>query len=238
MAHRGDMTAYPENSLMAFRAAAELGFSYMELDIQLSKDLVPIVIHDENLVRTTGVNKSVCQTSFEEICTYKVLMPSQHNVSDNLLKIARLKDVVELLNIHSNATLFVEIKRESIDKFDLQTVVEATIDDLQHAKFNVVIISFLREVIEYVQDMGIYLTGWALKDYDEAHHSLAKTMQAEYLFCNIKKVKNPSQLWNGPWKWVLYDVKNPKYAYELLEQGVDLIETGDIVRLHSSNYFQ
>ena len=57
VAHRGDMTTYPENSLLALQAAAELGFSYVELDIQLSKDSKPIVIHDETLLRTTGINR-------------------------------------------------------------------------------------------------------------------------------------------------------------------------------------
>ena len=232
------MTTYPENSLLALRAAAELGFSYLELDIQLSKDLKPIVMHDENIVRTTGINKNVYTTTANELNSHQVLTSLQNDVANELLRIARLKDVVKLLNNYPNITLFVEIKRQSIDKFDLHTVVDATLKDLSNAKFKLVIISFVKEVIEYVSNMNTYPTGWALRKYDETHRKIANTLKAEYLFCNIKKVKKPSKLWPGPWQWVLYDITNPKYAFELLKQGVDLIETGDIVSLNSSEYFQ
>jgi len=77
-----------------------------------------------------------------------------------------------------------------------------------------------------------------LSKYDQVNKAIADDMQPEYLFCNVKKVNNPAALWEGPWKWALYDIMNPSFAYELLEQGVDLIETGDIVKLSNSEYFQ
>ena len=81
-------------------------------------------------------------------------------------------------------------------------------------------------------------TGYVLKKYDDKNFREAKDMQPEYLFCNVKKINQPDQLWNGSWKWALYDISNPDFAYELLEQGVDLIETGDIVKLSNSEYFK
>jgi glycerophosphoryl diester phosphodiesterase len=238
VAHRGDMTAYPENSLLALRAAAELGLINIELDIQLSKDLKPIIIHDENLVRTTGIEKSVFQATADELAAHRVITSVQNSESKNLLHIARLKQAVELLNNYPDITLFVEIKRQSIEYFDLKTVVNSTIKDLEHANFNVVIISFVKEVVEYVQQKSNYPSGWVLKKYDQSHHDIVNSIQAEYLFCNVKKINKPNDLWQGVWKWVLYDIKNPSFAYELLEQGVDLIETGDIMRLSNSEYFQ
>ncbi|WP_165763723.1 glycerophosphodiester phosphodiesterase family protein [Halalkalibacter urbisdiaboli] len=53
-AHRGLSSLYPENTMAAFRAAAELGIEGIELDVQLSKDEVPVVIHDSELERTTN----------------------------------------------------------------------------------------------------------------------------------------------------------------------------------------
>ena len=67
IAHRGDMSTYPENSMLAFKSAVEMGFTHVELDIQLSKDLVPIVIHDDNLKRTTGIDKNVRDLTADEI---------------------------------------------------------------------------------------------------------------------------------------------------------------------------
>ena len=143
-----------------------------------------------------------------------------------------------MLNKYSDITLFVEIKRQALEYLDLDTIVDTTLKDLEAAKFRVVIISFVKEVIEHVQQKENYALGWVLNKYDEVNEAIANEMQPEYLFCNVKKIIKPSELWQGPWKWLLYDIKNPTFAYELLEQGVDLIETGDIVRLSNSEYFQ
>lgn len=50
--HRGASRYAPENTLAAFRAAAEAGAAGVEFDVRLAKDGVPVVIHDETLVRT------------------------------------------------------------------------------------------------------------------------------------------------------------------------------------------
>jgi glycerophosphoryl diester phosphodiesterase len=55
VAHRGWSGKAPENTLAAFRLAlAEPAVAWMELDVQLSRDGVPVVIHDETLQRTTN----------------------------------------------------------------------------------------------------------------------------------------------------------------------------------------
>lgn len=54
IAHRGDSAYAPENTLAAFRMALEKGADGVEFDVQLSKDGVPVVIHDYNLKRTGG----------------------------------------------------------------------------------------------------------------------------------------------------------------------------------------
>lgn len=59
-AHRGCCTLYPENTLEAFRAAAELdGITGIELDIQLTSDGEMVVFHDENLRRVTHIDRNV-----------------------------------------------------------------------------------------------------------------------------------------------------------------------------------
>jgi glycerophosphoryl diester phosphodiesterase len=55
IAHRGDSFRAPENTREAARLATEAGASAWELDVQLTRDGVPIVIHDESLLRTTDV---------------------------------------------------------------------------------------------------------------------------------------------------------------------------------------
>ena len=53
LAHRGARTLAPENTVAAFRAAETAGADGVELDVDLSADGVPIVIHDRDVDRTT-----------------------------------------------------------------------------------------------------------------------------------------------------------------------------------------
>lgn len=53
-AHRGASATHPENTMEAFREAQRVGADGIELDVQLSKDGVVVVIHDETVKRTTN----------------------------------------------------------------------------------------------------------------------------------------------------------------------------------------
>src|SRR6185312_16321857 len=68
-AHRGASGYCPENTLAAFSKALELGATGLEIDVQLTKDGQIVIIHDENLKRTAGLNKLVSDTSYEELRT-------------------------------------------------------------------------------------------------------------------------------------------------------------------------
>lgn len=68
-AHRGlfdNKSDAPENSLAAFRKAVDNGYG-IELDVQLSKDGIPVVFHDKNLKRMCGVDGLVWEYTLEEL---------------------------------------------------------------------------------------------------------------------------------------------------------------------------
>ena len=68
-AHRGLHTpdkAVPENSLAAFGRAADAGYG-MELDVQLSRDGLVVVFHDDTLNRVCGVDARVDALDFDEL---------------------------------------------------------------------------------------------------------------------------------------------------------------------------
>ncbi len=67
LAHRGASTQAPENTLAAFRKAAEVGVAGFEFDVQLSKDGFVVVIHDEKLERTTNGSGLVKDYTLEEL---------------------------------------------------------------------------------------------------------------------------------------------------------------------------
>jgi glycerophosphoryl diester phosphodiesterase len=62
-AHRGASAEAPENTLAAFHRALAVGADGIELDVHLSRDGVPVVIHDDTLERTTdGTGRVAAQT--------------------------------------------------------------------------------------------------------------------------------------------------------------------------------
>jgi len=67
IAHRGYSDLAPENTLAAFDLAVERGFPHIELDVQLTRDGVPVIIHDPLLDRTTNGSGHVRDHTFAEV---------------------------------------------------------------------------------------------------------------------------------------------------------------------------
>ncbi|WNS45269.1 glycerophosphodiester phosphodiesterase family protein [Paenibacillus sp. MMS20-IR301] len=67
IAHRGASGYAPENTMPAIELAKEMKAEYVEIDIHLTKDLVPVVIHDDTVNRTTNGKGYVKNMSLEQI---------------------------------------------------------------------------------------------------------------------------------------------------------------------------
>jgi glycerophosphoryl diester phosphodiesterase len=65
--HRGAAAYAPENTLESFREARRRGAPWVETDVKLTADGVPILMHDESLRRTTGVDRLVAETPRAEL---------------------------------------------------------------------------------------------------------------------------------------------------------------------------
>jgi glycerophosphoryl diester phosphodiesterase len=62
--HRGAAAVAPENTLASLRKAKQLGAKWVEFDVKLTRDGVPVLIHDDRLERTTNGAGRVADTSF------------------------------------------------------------------------------------------------------------------------------------------------------------------------------
>ena len=74
IAHRGMHNinqGIPENSMIAFEKAIENNY-IIELDLHVLKDKTIVVFHDDNLKRMTGLDKNICDTTYEEIKNLKL----------------------------------------------------------------------------------------------------------------------------------------------------------------------
>ena len=65
--HRGYCARYPENTLVSFEAALDFGVDAIEFDIWLTKDKVPVLMHDGNPKRTCGVDGHLRDMTYEEV---------------------------------------------------------------------------------------------------------------------------------------------------------------------------
>ena len=66
-AHRGWSEKYPENTILAFEKALELGVDQIELDIRITKDDQLVVIHDATVDRTTNGTGAVNSFTLAEL---------------------------------------------------------------------------------------------------------------------------------------------------------------------------
>lgn len=67
IAHRGASAYAPENTMAAFTKGIEMGADYIEIDVQMSKDHIPVIIHDTTLDRTTNGTGKVSDYTLKEL---------------------------------------------------------------------------------------------------------------------------------------------------------------------------
>ena len=101
-AHRGlhnNKSDAPENSLQAFRLAVEKGYG-IELDVQLTRDKVPVVIHDYNLKRACNADIKVAECNYEELKKCRLFQSEE--------RIPTFQEVLEVIG--GKVPLIVELK--------------------------------------------------------------------------------------------------------------------------------
>jgi len=66
-AHRGASSYAPENTMMSFYLGMQMGANGIETDIQLTRDGVPVLFHDDTLMRVTGETGAIADYTWEEL---------------------------------------------------------------------------------------------------------------------------------------------------------------------------
>lgn len=120
--HRGYCAKYPENTLISFEAALELGVDAIEFDVWLSSDKVPVLMHDGNARRTCGLNRHLRDMTLAEI---KELEPAYtekfgDEFKDKGVKVPTLEELLILCKEkRPDIKLGVEIKEYTEENVDL-----------------------------------------------------------------------------------------------------------------------
>lgn len=105
-AHRGASGYAPENTLVAFEKAIELGADGIELDVQMTKDGQLVIIHDETVNRVSNAKGKVKDYTYDEI---KELNVNKKFPEYGSVRVPRLEEVYELMK-NTNLTINVELK--------------------------------------------------------------------------------------------------------------------------------
>ena len=108
-AHRGASEYFPENTMMAFQAALEMGANGLETDVQRTKDGVLVLFHDNTLERVTGESGSICDYTYEELQQFFVRKGELRD------KIPTLAEFLECF-AEQEITFAIELKVDNIEE--------------------------------------------------------------------------------------------------------------------------
>lgn len=237
VAHRGYSGRYPENTLLAYQAAYDCGARFVELDIQLTADLVPVLHHDRSLKRMTGVDINIADITGAQLQAFSADYPQRFDdkFSDNTF--TSFQVFCEWLKSHKDVTAFVEIKQASIDNFGLTSVMQSTFKQISDTstQSQCIVIAFNREIIDYTHKNSTLKTGYVLPAWSDKQHLILNTLQPNFVFCAVKIFPpNNEDIWRGHWEWVVYNLDDVDSAITMAARGIYFLETNEIGTLVKS----
>jgi len=156
IAHRGASALAPENTLAAFRRAIDDGADGVEFDVRLSKDGVPVVIHDSTLGRTAGVKKRVVDLTAEQLSRldagswFNAAHPAKARSEFASEGISSLRTVLETVG-GAAGPIYIEIKCEA--ERDVWPLVDAVCREIERSPLldRIILKSFRLGVIPQVR---------------------------------------------------------------------------------------
>jgi glycerophosphoryl diester phosphodiesterase len=220
--HRGAAAYAPENTLDSIHTAADMGLEWIECDVKLTSDGVPILFHDDTLDRTTNGAGPVSQASLERIRSLDV--GSWYGESFGQALVPTLEEAISVL-IERGLGLNLEIKpcpgRE-------KETAEAALDILaqywdDHDKL--LISSFQHVSLETAADMAHdwnrgLLTG---ETFPENWKEMADYLDVSAIIadCNHLTREQAEDIMDGGYALGTYTVNDPQKARLLQSWGVD-----------------
>ncbi len=158
-AHRGLSAIEPENTLPAFKAACEAKYNYVEFDIEPTSDGKWIVLHDDDLRRTTNGHGKITERTLAEVSALKIDNGANiENYTD--LRVPTFEETMALLDrYYPNTKPMIEIK--SIGKNNLDSLIEFFKDYAARGR-STIVISFDKDIIDTLYKECPEQTYWLL----------------------------------------------------------------------------
>lgn len=225
VAHRGYTLHYPENTLPAVEAAIAAGARYVEIDIQLSSDGVPVLFHDRDLNRLCGGRGSIHEFSIDELREFRVSESGRFGYKFAQVPIATLAQLVALISRHPDVTVFVEIKRIAIERFGIATVLRRVTELLRPVAGRCVLISYDLDFLLEARQHGSHQLGAIVEPWGARQDPRVQRLHPEYLFTDVDGLPHWGKLHMEGTKLAVYEVTDPELALRLAKRGIALVET-------------
>ena len=219
VAHRGNAGQYLENTLPAFESAARLGVRHVELDVQLTADGIPIVLHDANARRTHGIDI--------DVRFYDAPALEQKGLFDEQVcgsPVPRLGEFARWMEGNPQMQAFVEIKKESLHTHGRSRVLSAITDALQAVAGRYMLISYDARVLGMAKRRGESV-GYVLPTMDGRYRAIARHLSPAVLFADYRQILDAGATWPGSWQWATFEVADRAIARRMTDFDLDYLET-------------
>ena len=204
--HRGARAYAPENTLASFKKALEIGVDAIELDVRKTKDNQIIVIHDEDVKRTTNGEGLVVSLRLKK---------SKSLDAGDGEKIPTLDETLDFLD--KKVKVFVELKEAGIEKQVLSIVCDKGLEK------NVVIVSFLEDALKKVRELDKDIETGLIYAKHKNPLKAALELKANYLLAlyRFTHTANVEKAHESGLKVVVWTINSPEEAAEYAKKGVD-----------------
>lgn len=221
--HRGFASTYPENSLLGFEKAAELGVDGIELDVHVTKDGEVVIHHDETIDRMTDGSGWINKKRLDELRTYRLRNGLGLGVTDE--RIPTLPEVFSVLKNYPEVLINIELKTHIVLYEGIEEKVLEIVDTFQRDR-KIIYSSFhlptLMRVKKLQSDAHIaFITKQAiphLHDYVETLQLDGIHPRKNIFFANEQLFQQKSKV--RPWT-----VNSRREITRLLQADVDAIIT-------------
>ncbi|MEY8561008.1 glycerophosphodiester phosphodiesterase family protein [Jeotgalicoccus halotolerans] len=223
IAHRGASGYAPENTLAAFDKAVEMQADYIEIDVQLSKDDLPVVIHDDTLDRTTNGTGNISAHTFQELRSLDAGSWFDKDYAGE--KIPSLNEVLEMYGEKIN--ILIELKSPELYPGVEEKVAEALAKYKLDTSNNIVIQSFNHPSVIKSAEMLPEITHGVLagENYKNVTDQQLQEFAAyaEYFNPNLKIVSSElvDKVHQAGMKISPYTIKTKAEAERIYKFGVD-----------------
>ena len=225
IAHRGYPRHYPENTLIGLEAAIAAGARFIEVDVQVSRDQVPVLFHDRNLKRLCGVGGTVHDHFYEELWRLPVAERERFGDRFKDVHITRLAELGHFLVRQPEVTAFVELKRASLERFGIDTLLTLARRSLKPVLGQCVLISYSLEALRAARTKDWPRIGAVIDHWEEHKQKTVADMRPEYIFCDVAGLPGDGDLGIDGAQLAVFEVTDAPLALTLAARGAAFVET-------------